>query len=110
MLQATDNEVDRLTRFQSGLLNSSDVSLDSNNSTERQNNAPKLSKNLMAAMTQGIPQVNPNNLSEAFSVSNVNGNVVNTAMSKLDDRPVEDLINDAEKDLPESTKMNIIGN
>jgi len=109
MLQATDNEVDRLTRFQSGLLNSSDVSLD-NNSTEQQNNVPKLSKNLMAAMTQGIPQVNPNNLSESFSVSNVNGNVVNTAVSKLDERPVEDLINEAEKDLPESTKMNIIGN
>jgi len=102
MLKATDNEIDKLTRFQSGLLNSSDISLD-NNSTG--NNAPKLSKNLIEAMTEAMPQVNPSNISQAFSVSNKNGNVVTAP--KLDDRNVEDLINDAEKDLPESTKMNI---
>lgn len=103
MLQATDNEIDKLTRFQSGLLNSSDdVSLDNTS------NGPKLSKNLIAAMTQAMPQVNPNNIPESFSVSNVNGKV--DTVPKLDDRPVEDLISEAEKDLPESTKMNIIGN
>lgn len=90
MLQATDNQIDRLTRFQSGLLNAADdTSLESNNSPPIM---PKLSKNLMAAINVAVPQVNT---------------TVMPKQNSLDDRPVEDLINEAEKDLPESTKMNI---
>lgn len=108
IFQSTDNQVERLTRFQTGLLSTSDDDL-SDSSTENvfnrrvpQNDyAPNPQMQQQQEVAQALPKtvstskVDMNNLPGMFNKPN------KTEMNKS----VEELISEAEKNLPEITKL-----
>lgn len=107
MLQRTDTQVNKLTQFQTDLLN-----VDEGKDTQVEKR--EADRNSVAQqMTFSVSNkndnfVNPDNISETINSKMITSLAPRIPPSSvLNDTPVEDLISDAEKDLPESTKLGI---